>query len=103
MRCILLILDGIGDRGQDCFDGKTPLHVELFLPLRHVGLGKKIESIIGMPWDEGQQQLECVLSKNYQERDNSVILNEDAVKRFLDEFAFKKTEEVIKGYLETIC
>lgn len=26
MRCILVILDGIGDRGQDCFDGKTPLH-----------------------------------------------------------------------------
>jgi 2,3-bisphosphoglycerate-independent phosphoglycerate mutase len=25
MRCILVILDGIGDRGQDCFDGRTPL------------------------------------------------------------------------------
>jgi 2,3-bisphosphoglycerate-independent phosphoglycerate mutase len=25
MRCILLILDGLGDRGQDCFDGMTPL------------------------------------------------------------------------------
>jgi 2,3-bisphosphoglycerate-independent phosphoglycerate mutase len=26
VRCILVILDGIGDRGQDCFEGKTPLH-----------------------------------------------------------------------------
>jgi 2,3-bisphosphoglycerate-independent phosphoglycerate mutase len=26
MRCILVILDGLGDRGQDCFDGRTPLH-----------------------------------------------------------------------------
>jgi 2,3-bisphosphoglycerate-independent phosphoglycerate mutase len=26
MRCILIILDGIGDRGQECFEGKTPLH-----------------------------------------------------------------------------
>lgn len=26
MRCILVILDGIGDRGQECFDGKTPLY-----------------------------------------------------------------------------
>jgi 2,3-bisphosphoglycerate-independent phosphoglycerate mutase len=26
MRCILLILDGLGDRGQDCFEGMTPLH-----------------------------------------------------------------------------
>ena len=25
MRCILIILDGLGDRGQDCFEGKTPL------------------------------------------------------------------------------
>lgn len=27
MRCILVILDGIGDRGQPCFDGKTLLQV----------------------------------------------------------------------------
>jgi len=26
MRCILLILDGIGDKGHACFEGKTPLH-----------------------------------------------------------------------------
>jgi 2,3-bisphosphoglycerate-independent phosphoglycerate mutase len=25
MRCILVILDGIGDRGQECFEGITPL------------------------------------------------------------------------------
>lgn len=25
MRCILIILDGLGDRGHECFDGKTPL------------------------------------------------------------------------------
>ncbi|MCG2722561.1 MAG: alkaline phosphatase family protein [Thermodesulfovibrionales bacterium] len=26
MRCILVILDGLGDRGQDCFEGRTPLY-----------------------------------------------------------------------------
>ena len=26
MRCILVILDGIGDRGHECFAGKTPLY-----------------------------------------------------------------------------
>jgi len=26
MRCILVILDGIGDRGHECFVGKTPLY-----------------------------------------------------------------------------
>lgn len=27
MRCILVVLDGIGDRGHECFGGKTPLYV----------------------------------------------------------------------------
>lgn len=27
MRCILIILDGIGDRGHTCFEGKTPLQM----------------------------------------------------------------------------
>ncbi len=77
-------------------------HIELFLPLRHIESGKEIESIICMPWDEGQQQLECVLSRNYQESDNSVILNAEAIKRFFDEFALKKAEETVKAYLENI-
>jgi 2,3-bisphosphoglycerate-independent phosphoglycerate mutase len=36
MRCILLILDGIGDRGQDCFEGKTPLHAAYTPHLDHL-------------------------------------------------------------------
>jgi hypothetical protein len=77
-------------------------NIELFLPLRSVKSGKEVEAIIGVPWDEGQQQLECVLSKNYQESDNIVIMDEYAIRRFLDEFALKKTEEIIRRYLDTI-
>ena len=73
--------------------------IELFLPLRHVKSGKEIESIIGKHWDEGDRQLECVLSRNYQEMDGSVLLNEDAIKRFFDEFALNKAEETIKSFL----
>ena len=36
MRCILLILDGLGDRGQDCFDGKTPLNAAYTPHLDHL-------------------------------------------------------------------
>jgi len=71
--------------------------IELFLPIRHMKSGKEVESIVGQQWEEGDHQLECVLSKNYQEMDGSVILNEEAIKRFFDEFAFKKAEEVIKN------
>jgi len=73
--------------------------IELFLPLRYVKSGKEIESIIGKHWDEGDHQLECVLSKNYQEMNGSVILNEEAIKRFFDEFALNKAEEIIKSFL----
>ena len=27
MRCILLVLDGLGDKGLPCFEGKTPLQM----------------------------------------------------------------------------
>jgi hypothetical protein len=73
--------------------------IELFLPLRHIKSGREIESIIGAKWDEGDQQLACVLSRNYQKMDGSILFDENAVKRFLDEFGLKKAEEIIQGYL----
>jgi hypothetical protein len=73
--------------------------IELFLPLRHITSGEEIEAIIGMQWDEGEQQLECVLSKNYRQRDGSVIVNEESIKRFFYEFAFDTAEKDIKEYL----
>lgn len=74
-------------------------NIELFFPLRHIKSGKEIETIIGEVWDEGRQQLECVLSKNYQEADGRVLLNEESIKQFLDEFALQKAEDIITGYL----
>ena len=73
--------------------------IELFLPLRHIASGEEIEAIIGMQWDEGGQQLECVLSKNYRQRDGSVIVNEESIKRFFYEFAFDTAEKNIQEYL----
>ena len=74
-------------------------NIELFLPLRHIRAGGEIESIIGSEWDEGDQQLKCVLSKNYREMDESVAFSDDTVKLFLDEFALKKAEEIILDYI----
>jgi hypothetical protein len=73
--------------------------IELFLPLRHITSGEEIEAIIGMQWDEGEQQLECVLSRNYRQRDGSVIFDEESIKRFFYEFAFDTAEKDIKEYL----
>jgi hypothetical protein len=74
-------------------------NIELFLPLRYIKSGEEIENIIGDVWEEGGQQLECVLSKNYQEPDGRVLLNEESIRQFFDEFAFKKAEDIINGYL----
>jgi hypothetical protein len=73
--------------------------IELLLPLRHIASGEEIEAIIGMQWDEGGQQLECVLSKNYRQRDGSVIVNEESITRFFYEFAFDTAEKNIQEYL----
>jgi len=36
MRCILLVLDGLGDKGHACFEGKTPLKVASTPNLDHL-------------------------------------------------------------------
>jgi len=84
----------------DAYQGfMSKFNIELYLPLRHIKSGTEIESIIGSVWDEGDEQLECVLSKNYRDMDGGVAFNEDQIKLFLDEFAVKKAEEVIRRYL----
>jgi hypothetical protein len=80
----------------------SKFNIELFLPLRSVRSGKEVETIIGETWDEGDQQLECVLSKNYLDVDGTVSLHEEAIIRYFAEFAFKKAEEEIQSYLEKI-
>ncbi|MDQ7786272.1 MAG: hypothetical protein RDU01_01570 [Thermodesulfovibrionales bacterium] len=73
--------------------------LELFMPLRNVHSGKEIEDILGQNWKEGEEQLACVLSKNYQDKDGKAIFDEAALKRYYHEFAFKTAEDEIKGYL----
>jgi hypothetical protein len=73
--------------------------VELFLPLRQVSKSKDIESIISQHWEESGEQLECVLSKNYQDIGGNVVYSEGDIKRFFDEFALKEAEDIIKRFL----
>lgn len=74
--------------------------IELFLPIRQIKSGQEIASILDMPWNEGEEQLKCVLSKNYVEADGSVSFQEEAVIRYFEEFAFPTAEEVINAYLK---
>jgi hypothetical protein len=73
--------------------------IELFLPLRKMAKNEHIEAIINQPWDEGAEQLECVLSKNYVGREGDVVYSESAIKRFFSEFAIKEAEDALKDFL----
>jgi hypothetical protein len=74
--------------------------VELLLPVRHIHSGAEIGQIVGQEWKEGGGQLECVLSKNYQDMDGFVTYDEAAIRRFFEEFAFPLAEGVVRIYLE---
>jgi len=52
-----------------------------------------------MPWNEGDEQLECVLSKNYLEADGTVSFHEEAIIQYFEEFAFQTAEAVMKTFL----
>lgn len=74
-------------------------NLELYLPVRYISSGEEIKKIIGNNWEEGKEQIECVLSGNYRDTDGNIILDEIAVKRYFDEFALPEIEKHIKKYI----
>lgn len=77
-------------------------NLELYLPLRLISSGKEIENIIGVSWDEGKEQMECVLSKNYLDSKGNPIIEKENIKKILEEFALKEAEKWVKTYLKKL-
>jgi hypothetical protein len=80
---------------------KTCRHfdVELFLPLRYIPDGKRIEEILGIPWAEGEEQLGCVLSGNYRLLGGHLNCSPEQVRRYLEEFAAPCAKKIIESYI----
>lgn len=76
--------------------------IEFLFPLRQVRSDKEVKSIVGKFWEEGTEQLACVLSKNYLEVDGSIDYCEDDIERFFSEFAIKEAEDGVKRFLSVI-
>jgi hypothetical protein len=74
--------------------------VRLLLPLRHISNGQQIDEILGFAWEEGKEQLGCVLSGNYRGPDGSVRLTVEQAVQYLETFACPVTREIITTYLE---
>ena len=74
--------------------------LRLLFPLRHISEGDRIREILGLEWEEGREQLGCVLSGNYRGVDGSVNMKGEQVLQYLETFAYPVTREIIKIYLE---
>jgi hypothetical protein len=73
--------------------------IELLLPLRYISSGKEIEEIINEQWQEGEDQLSCVLSKNYQDKDGESLYSEGAIKDYLYEVAFDTAKKYLNDFM----
>jgi len=79
--------------------------IELLLPVRHMEGNSEIEQLIGPDWEQGQRQLECVLSGNYAALDNNIVYNdivynEAAHRRYLDRFLIPCGKAIIDAWRE---
>ena len=72
--------------------------IELLLPIRHLEDNAEIEQLIGSGWEQGQRQLECVLSGNYADLGAGVVYDEIAHRRYLDEFLIPSGKAVIDAW-----
>ncbi len=73
---------------------------ELIMPIRNVTEGDLIRDILGFQWEEGEEQLGCVLSGNYRTADGKVGIGSRQVQKYLDEFAGPLARKIIRAYLE---
>ncbi len=73
--------------------------VRLLFPLRHISDGHQIREILGFEWEEGKEQLGCVLSGNYLTMDGSVRLTFEQAVQYLETFACPATKDIIAAYL----
>jgi len=71
----------------------------LLFPLRHISDGHQIREILGFEWEEGKEQLGCVLSGNYRTMDGSVRLTFEQAVQYLETFACPATKDIIAAYL----
>ncbi len=74
--------------------------IELLLPVRNIHGDDDIAAIVGTQWREKDEQLECVLSKNYRDEQGMVRCREDALARFFSEYAVAEAERLIREVLE---
>ena len=87
---------GVALDAYTSFAGK--FGIELLLPLRNMSSNRDIEAILNQHWEEGAEQLGCVLSKNYQDKDGNVFHSARAIAKFFNEFALGEAEKELYNF-----
>ncbi len=73
--------------------------IRLLMPLRNISEGEKITDLLGFQWDQGDEQLGCVLSSNYKRSNGEITLSKVQVKTYLDHFAYPLAEKITESYV----
>jgi len=73
--------------------------VDLLFPLRRVESAEEVLEILGEDWGEGAGQMECVLSRNYEDVNGNLTFDPAGVTRFFAEFAVPVATKVVHTYL----
>jgi hypothetical protein len=73
--------------------------VRFAFSLRRETKGDHISDILGFEWQEGKEQLGCVLSGNYQGLDGSASTTTWQVQRYLEEFVRPCIMEILESYV----
>lgn len=73
--------------------------VRLLMPVRRVARGMEIRDLVGMAWEQGEEQLGCVLSGNYRRRSGDTGVTPRQVQRFLQAFALPCSRRIVASYV----
>lgn len=76
-----------------------PFGIDLFFPLRKISSDEALACIVGRQRWDTDEQLECVLSKNYLDDAGMVTCREDDIKRFFGEYAVREAERLVREAL----
>lgn len=75
-------------------------NIELLMPIENISDGALVRELIGEAWEEGDRQLGCVFSSNYKNEADEIIVDENAIIRFLEEFSVPFANRVIEHWVQ---
>jgi hypothetical protein len=74
-------------------------NLELVFPLQKISDNQEIENLLGKKWPEGASQLSCAFKANYCSVENQLLIQEEDLKPYLEEFLIPLGKIILKAKL----